>query len=440
MIPSPQQEFTACLPRHHYSAGVIGLFLIMVLCCAASQRGAAAILELLRTWLPGVVDTPCANTGRLWLLRLGLYELTRPKEQAEDWVWVIDHTLQLGPWKCLVIVGVRLSAWLRDRRPLEHGDLTLLNLTPMHGSTGEQVHTALRQTVAQTGVPVAVVGDGAADLRNGLELLQATHPSVVQAYDVKHKMALLLKKELEADPQWTEFITQTNLTKRQLTQTELAFLVPPSLKGKARYLNVDTLVRWGRRVLGYLEQPQAAGIEVDPARREGKLGWVRKFQPALEHWSQIMNVVQTTEEYIRYEGYHRQAAGELAHRLAAENLSPAAQRIQEAALAFVSEQSAAAQPDGQRLIGSSEVLESLIGKYKQLQSTHSQGGMTAMLLSFGAIVCPKTPEFIQTALTQVRSSDVTDWSREKLGITLQAQRKRAFGRNKSRIQNPRPGN
>ncbi len=47
--------------------------------------------------------TPSWCTGRLWLLRLGYYKLTRPKEQADDWVWMVDHTVQLGPEKCLVI-------------------------------------------------------------------------------------------------------------------------------------------------------------------------------------------------------------------------------------------------------------------------------------------------------------------------------------------------
>ena len=32
----------------------------------------------------------------------------RAKAQADDWVWIIDHTVQLGQEKCLLILGVRL--------------------------------------------------------------------------------------------------------------------------------------------------------------------------------------------------------------------------------------------------------------------------------------------------------------------------------------------
>ena len=106
-----------------------------------------------------------------------------------------------------------------------------------------------------------------------------------------------------------------------------------------------------------------------------------------------------------------------------------------AVLDFVAEQACLAQSPDERLLGHSEVLESLIGKYKQLQSTHSKGGMTAMLLSMGTIVSQKTDEVLERALTSITSNDVASWCRTNLGVTLQAQRAFALARNKSRIQN-----
>ena len=111
-----------------------------------------------------------------------------------------------------------------------------------------------------------------------------------------------------------------------------------------------------------------------------------------------------------------------------------AQKVREELLAFVAEQSAQTGPQ-ERLIGSSEVIESVIGKYKRMQGTHSQGGMTAMILSVGAIVATKTIETVRKALSTITTQNVLDWTREHLGITLQAQRCVAFNRNKNGIQN-----
>ena len=127
------------------------LFIQGALVARAGQRCLAAVLQLVAPWLPGGHETPCANTGRLWLLRLGLYELTRPKPKADDWVWILDHTVQLGGMKALIIVGIRLSQWEEPRRPLRHEDLTVLDVVPMRHSSGPAVQARLEVVAQQTG-------------------------------------------------------------------------------------------------------------------------------------------------------------------------------------------------------------------------------------------------------------------------------------------------
>jgi hypothetical protein len=413
----------------------VQLLLQVILSCAGSQRLAASVLRLFADWLPGVCETPCANTGRWWLLRLGLYELTRPKEHADDWAWIVDHTLQLGPFKCLVIVGVRLSVWRENRRPLQHTDLALLNLTPMRQATGECVYEALSQSLPTTGVPRLILCDGAGELERGIAGLQSDHPQVARVYDVKHKLALFLKKELEQDALWGQFVADITRTRLGVTLTPLAFLVPPTLKNKARYMNLEILIKWGCSVLSYLHKPRwRPQTPVDRAQLREKLGWLTGYRRALREWSELLALAGATEDFIRRHGYHRRAPRALSARLAPLATCSAARRMRCAILEFVTDQSNRASTPTERLLGHSEVLESLIGKYKQLQSTHSKGGMTAMLLSFGSIVSRKTQDVIQAAMTKVSCRDVTQWCEQNLGVTMQAQRAFALQGNKKRIQ------
>jgi len=291
---------------------VISLFVDLVLKAATSQRAAAAVLEIVACHIPGLERLPCANSGRLWLMRLGLYELTREKAKAADWVWMMDHTVQLGPWKCLVIVGVRLSAWNPERGPLKHEDVTLFNLTPMEHSTGKAVAEQLQATIQQTKiVPVAVLSDEGAELKTGMALLQEKQPeagNVLHLHDIKHKVATLLKKELHDDETWQSFVTKTNRTKLQMTLTSLAFLVPPSLKNKARYMNLDTLVNWGSRALAFLDDPRDfPGQPIDRDKLEQKLGWLREYREPLSRWAELLEVGEAAVAYIRTQGYHRDA-------------------------------------------------------------------------------------------------------------------------------------
>ncbi|MGA2068143.1 MAG: hypothetical protein ABSG86_24440 [Thermoguttaceae bacterium] len=181
------------LPRHHYSPGVICLVVQGLLVARAGQRCLAAVLGLVARLLPGMPEVPCANTGRMWLLRLGLYELRRPKPKADDWVWILDHTVQLGGMKALIIVGIRLSQWEEQRGPLRHEDLTVLDVMPMRHSSGRAVEARLEAVAKQAGAPRAIVGDGGTDLKCGIASFQKTHHGVARLYDIKHKMALLLQ-------------------------------------------------------------------------------------------------------------------------------------------------------------------------------------------------------------------------------------------------------
>ncbi len=130
------------------------MFLRLVLSAPLSLRGASCALQVtLHRLVVRDSTTPCPSTGRLWVLRLGLYELTRPKERADDWIWLVDYSIQLDSVQCLTVVGVRLQDWLQDRRPLEHQDLHFLLLQPSRESTGEVVRDELLRVAQMTGTP-----------------------------------------------------------------------------------------------------------------------------------------------------------------------------------------------------------------------------------------------------------------------------------------------
>jgi len=438
--PAPASAAPAALDAtpvagHQFGAPLISLFADLVLKAATSQRAAAAVLRLVAPYVSGLSRVPCANSGRMWLMRLGLHELLRKKEAAEDWVWIMDHTVQLGPQKCLVIVGVRLSAWRRKRGPLQHEDLALLRLTPMKQSTGVAVAEELEATRRQMGVvPAAVLSDEGAELKSGMALFRERCPKarrVPHVFDIKHKAAILVKKELQHDAAWQSFATQSNRAKLQTTLTELAFLVPPGLRTKARYMNLDTLVDWGRRVLAYLDDPRDVGQgKTDCQRLQRKLGWLCDYRQALATWAELLAVAKHAESYVRRKGYHRRAAKELKTQLRPLVRTPAAVRLQTGLLNFLNEQAKGVR-GGQHLLGSSEILESLLGKYKRIQGTHSKGGMTGSLLNVGAAVSRRTSETIRRALSSVPVATVGRWIREHLGLTIPAQQTLAFRRNKN---------
>jgi hypothetical protein len=160
--------------------------------------------------------------------------LTRPKAQATDWVWIIDHTIQLGVQKCLVILGVRLSALPAPGTCLRHEDVEPIALSPVQTSNGEVVSQQLTAAGAHTGVPREILSDGGSDLQAGIAQFQHAPSEPQTIYDLKHKTAVVLKHERAEEAQWKAFTQQAAQTKQRVPQTPLAFLAPPAQRRKAR--------------------------------------------------------------------------------------------------------------------------------------------------------------------------------------------------------------
>jgi hypothetical protein len=248
------------------------LWLNLVLTAHATLRGASAVWNVLRQFVPRLTEAPHWTTGRTWLLRLGCEALCRPKERATDWIWFIDHTVQIGPQKVLLILGVRASDLPPDR-PLQLADLEPIALVPTRLADTTHVYEALQQATTVTGVPTAILGVHAAELVNGIARFRQDHPTTRALYDLKHKADCLLKRCLEADPRFAEYSRQMAQCKFQVAQTELDFLVPPSGRRKARFMNLEKFVGWGRRTLQVLERPSPVVCQhVTRERLEQKLG------------------------------------------------------------------------------------------------------------------------------------------------------------------------
>lgn len=417
------EDLAVKIPRHHFPLGVVAGSLALVLRAGVRLHRVAEVLSLTWSWWAEGGRAATYYSVRLWLMRLGLYQLSRPKPQVDDWMWIIDHTMQMGERKCFIIVGIRRSAWEEEHRPLSHEDVELIDLQPVTESTGEVVYRQLEAATAKTGVPRAIVSDDGRDLHRGIDLFRQAHPHTAWMYDIKHKTACLLKHELEGDVSWEALIDEINHFKRRVALTPLACLLPPALRGKARYMNVDVLVEWAEKSLTLLAQPQViVELGLDTVAVEEKLGWLRRFTEPVQCWREMLQVIEATEHYVRHEGIHRTIADQLALLLPTPS-SDRAQRLRQRLLEFL--QGEAGQvAEEERLLGSSEVLESIIGKFKNLAGERGHHGLTGMVLGIGALVGNIRVKTAQIALGTITNQELWNWCQSHLGSTLQSLRRR----------------
>jgi len=398
------------------------LFIMLVLKACASLRGAERTLSLMSTFFKTEHATPSWYSGRFWLLKLGYYKLTRQKEKADDWIWIVDHTVQWGKEKCLLILGIRHSNLPESETNLFHEDVEPLALFPVSQSNGDVVYQQLKKTISKTGVPKQIISDHGTDVKSGIERFCQAFPRTIFTYDITHKVATLLKRELESDERWKCFISNAAATRKKIQQTPLAAIAPPNQRSKARYMNVDTLIKWGMDKLHLMNESEPIQcLDCSSEYLNEKLGWLDEFRDDLHRWKDVVTIVKEAETFIKFQGFYRGCQQDLKKIPTYKARTRQGKRIKSELLEFVKMESLKARKDD-RLLGSSEVIESVFGKMKRLEQNQAKNGFTVFILGIAALVAETTGEVVHKALETVKISAVNEWFKKNIARSVQAKR------------------
>ena len=417
IVPSgPPIDQHERIPRQSYSLSTVIYFCGSVLACCSSM---AAVPKTLAFFFPEQARQgfiPHATTGRMWLLRLGYYKLHAPLEQADDWTLLADHAIEIGKHRFLGILGIRLANLPPPGECLKLSDMTPVALLPVESSTQEIVY----QTVGRR--HHCNRHHAGSDLSGGINRFCQAHPETTRYRDLPHMAARLLKKRLEKNECWNAFIKQATQTKFETNQTELAFLVPPRLRSKARYMNLQSILRWAEKVLTVLDDPSVVAPSLCSVDRlNTKFEWLREYRKDLEVWSSWLALTDRALDLVRRRGYCKSTADDVKQALTEISDTPEKELLKHELLEIVNAESSKARA-GTRMSGSTEILESSFGKLKESEGVHSRSGFTSLILVWAALFGATTSEVIRQALTEVPVKLVNAWFCSTLGPTIQSKR------------------
>jgi hypothetical protein len=400
-----------------FSVTVVRLAVDLVLQAGASMRGAAAGLSLIAARLGLDVAMPSYSAVRSWLLRLGCHALTCALPSGV-WVWLVDHTVQIGACKLLVIVGCLLNEAPLGERPLRQSDLHLVHLSLMEHSTQEAVAVELEHATQRTGVPRLIVSDQGGDLNGGVKRLQQQHTGIAHVHDLAHQAANVLKQRWGKDERWSALVARLAQAGAKLRQTREAHLLAPTMRPKARFMNVGPTLRFAGRVLKLLDTGTPS------ARTEEHYGWLREYREALTSWTSEQTVAEAAVRHVRTHGVGQDTVMALETAWSQVEWTPGARDVAARLRTAVRTEGAQAQP-GESLVGSTEVLESTFGTLKRLEGSYAGDGFTGLSLALGAILGDRSEEQVREALEAVPKKEAEGWVRRLLGTTVQMFR-RAF--------------
>lgn len=475
------------LTNHHYSVEAIQLSLQLYLHASFGCRGVSWVLRLLAGYLP--LGVPASSTVLNWCYRLGLAVLQRPPARRDDWIFVVDLTVALGELKCLVVLGIPVARLAETGYSPRHRDMTVLAVAVTASSTGVWVAATLEQVRARTGVPVQIVADHGSDVRKGIALFRQQAPRCVETYDISHAIATQLKAHWRDDGHWQGFLQQAGATLSHFQQTDLALLLPPRQRSKARYMAIDAHIDWAQRLIAYHDRGDFSAIgrpcvfsadawarlrarqgqrRVDPlraligqryetraalsqalhaagatashdlddtfwrladrgyARFLEAFDWVLPYRALLPEWTQTMAVSKTIQTVLKTQGLSRTTPAAVQAELAAQGpLAAPVADFQGRLLQHV-EHEAAKLPADATWLASSDILESIFGHYKAFTARGPLKEVGRLVLLIPAFLSELSAPVIREAMASVRTIDVEQWVDTHLGPSMLARRREAL--------------
>jgi len=297
------------LPHHTYGPKMISLCLN--LCQEVGFRPAEKAIGIVFDWLGIETKIPSFGAMRVWACRAGVAQLQLPIE-GDDWIWLVDHSNQIGQEKVLQIIGIRV----RDLPPLGEtlplGKMQVLATIPGTSWTRDDVRREYKKLAERIGRPKYVLTDGAVELRESVDVLEIEGEQPVLLRDMKHYAANVFEQLIGKDERFQAYLSKLGQSRNAVQQTELGHFTPPPQKPKARFMNLGATLRWGSMVSYHLSDYRSksrAGIAA--GRMNDKLGWVRDFRAEIATWNRCEEVMQASLRFVNRHGVYRGSAAQL---------------------------------------------------------------------------------------------------------------------------------
>lgn len=394
-------------------------------------RGAAEAMQIMFAGMGIETKTPSHDAIEQWTLRLGVGLLKDTFMPGQRVLWMADHSSQVGKERLLLIVGVALDDLPPPGESLTFEKLKVLAVVPGVSWKKEDVAREYLKLAKEIGVPAYLLCDGAVELREPAEKLELDGQKTIVLGDLKHRAANVLEKELSRNERFQAFLSEVSLTRNRIQQTELDQFTPPTLRSKSRFMNIGTLFTWATMVLYHLKTPGSVAREgITEERMKEKLGWLLEYASDLEQWNQCQAVIDCSLSVINLQGLTAKTSELVEQSLTQKNPSwrtedSSATRIAVQLIEWI-KQSSDKLKENDRVWLSTEILESLYGKFKQVEKQQSKGGFTRVIAAIPTLCIKATQQIVRKAFQAVNSPQTLQWLEDSLGKTLNARRNAAY--------------
>ncbi len=351
----------------------------------------------------------------LWIKKLGFTQLQLQKKKANDWIIIVDESIGIGQEKVLVILGIRLSQ-VDFTRPLMLQDMVPITVKSKEHWTGPDIAHELGIAKEKLGTIIYAVTDSGSTLRCGLKAVSINH-----VYDITHAIAICLQRIYENDECFKDYAHRAGQMRFKLCCSKYAHLIPPNQRSKSRFLNIDTISKWGMNVLQAIDNNDR---DISPDDRI-QLQWVKEMEPFIIEMDVMMTAVQKISVLLKNEGLSKRTKSGCVSLLS-NCQSGRLKQFQEYMMNYLTEYTKQIKHRNEKVLCCSDIIESSFGRYKNELSKNPMSGITDLVLIIPALTSKLSENAVNAAIDNCKVKDLNLWKKTNLCNSLLTKRKKAF--------------
>jgi hypothetical protein len=387
-----------------------------------SFRGVSHVWIFLSVFFGVKFPVPSYGTVRGWLLKLGLYMLQKGGKSVkkagdlkERWALIVDESYSLGQSRLLVVLAIRLSC-LKPGQPLSMRDVEPIEIRSGATWTGDQIAAVLVKATAKIeGTIDYVVSDRGGNLLNAYPKCSLLHIP-----DWSHYISNILENIYAENDDFKCFNDKMGKFKKKRKQSQFSQYSPPTLSVKMRFMNYIPFLEWANIMLTNFKKIPTEIVE--------ELGFLQELKPFIKELTDVFFLGQQIGILLKKQGIcpmTKQKTMEMTAILSkkyAKNprvmtLIKAIDDYFETTLAIYikcAKKEEAMPPLYKPIIASSEIIESIFGKFKHRSLKDPKRGFSAIALIIPLFCWKFSPFDVFKAMTTISTKDIEKWENENL--------------------------
>lgn len=400
------------IERHRYSELIVRLSILLYTRTNCGFRQVVTILKIFNEVFGEILGKiPCHNTIENWVKKCGLevYETAGTKLQDSTYGQIVDESMMIGSEKLLLTLGIPAK---HQDRPLNHNDVTVLDIAVKESWNGECVEKQLTTAAEKVGHnPLYVISDNASIMCKGIRGTGFKHQR-----DISHSLAMHLERTYKNEPDFQGYIKLMADVKLKHNMKKIAYLLPPKQRTIARFLNISQWMEWSSKMLDLYHTLQAEERKV--------FAFIPANASLIDELSEVVGCINEIELSCKNKGLSKEAVSQCQQKIKTRLLcgNSRMRQIGEAISNFLNEELRVLSAD-MPINNSSDIVESIFGTYKFRKSPNKLNGVTSyiLVLPIYTKLCSqsKSEKFdFKGALENIRIQQINDWSKKNLSQNL----------------------